>query len=576
MARRGGRIHVVTNRRTGTSGSEYVTHLLRRSYREGGKVRNETVGNISHLPEELVEVVRRWLRGERSLVSVDAFEVERSLPHGHVAALLALARELELARLLERARSPERSRALALICQRVLAPGSKLACTRQLSQSTLAAELQLGEVDADELYAALDWLGERQPAIEARLARRHLHEGTLVLYDVSSSYFEGRSCPLLGRGYSRDRRRGSLQIVYGLICDPEGRPLAIEVFPGGLHDHQTLQAQVEKLRRRFGLKTLVLVVDRGMVTEANLEALRGQEGIAWISALKAPALKKLVKEGSLQLSLFDQLNLAEIASGDYPDERLVVCRNPLVAAERARKRDDLLDATEALLAPIKARVEAGTLRGAAAIGLAVGAVANKRKVKKHFALEIADDRFDYSRKEEQIAAEAALDGFYVLRTNVAADQLSAPEVVRSYKTLAQAERAFRTLKGPELELRPIHHRLEHRVRAHAFLCLLAYYLEWHLRKAWAELLFDDEHPPLGEDPVAKAERSPEAKRKASTQRTAQGETCHSFRSLLAELALVVRNTNRISGTEATFTKTTNANPTQARALALVGLDPNRL
>jgi len=575
MARRGGRIHVVTNRRIGASGKEYVTHLLRRTYREAGKVRNETVGNISHLPEELVELARAWLRGERFLVSVEAFEVERSLPHGHVAVLLAMARELELARLLDRERSPERQRALAMLCQRVLAPGSKLACTRALRQSTLAEELGLEDVDADALYAAMDWLLERQEAIERRLARRHLKEGTLVLYDVSSSYFEGHTCPLAGRGHSRDRRRGSLQIVYGLVCEPEGRPIAIEVFEGGLHDDKTLRSQVEKLRRRFGLTTVVLVLDRGMVTKANLELAKA-EGMTWISALKAPQVQKLAKEGSLQLSLFDELNLAEIESPDYPGERLVVCRNPLVAVDRARTREQLLQATEALLAPIRDRVEAGTLRGTAAIALAVGEVVNKRKVKKHFQLTIEDERFEYKRKEEQIAQEAALDGFYVLRTNVHAHELSGPEVVRSYKALAQAERAFRTLKGVELELRPIHHRLEERVRAHVFLCMLAYYLEWHLRTAWAELLFDDEAPPVPEDPVAKAERSPEAKRKASTQRTAAGETCHSFRSLLAELATVVRDTNRIRGTEATFSKVTKANPTQARALELVGLDPTRL
>jgi hypothetical protein len=314
---------------------------------------------------------------------------------------------------------------------------------------------------------------------------------------------------------------------------------------------------------------VVLVVDRGMITEANLEALRGEEGIAWISALKAPQVKRLVKDGSLQLSLFDELSLAEIASDDYPGERLVVCRNPLVAEERARKREDLLRATEALLAPIKARVAAGTLRGAAAIGLAVGEVANKRKVRKHFELTIEDDRFHYRRKQEQIAQEAALDGFYVLRTSVSAEQLSGPEVVRSYKALAQAERAFRTLKGPELELRPIHHRLAQHVRAHAFLCLLSYYLEWHLRRAWAELLFDDERPPVPEDPVAKRERSPEAKRKSSTQRTVAGETCHSFRTLIAELALIVRNTNRVRGSEATFDTVTNPNRTQTRAIKLI-------
>jgi hypothetical protein len=566
---------VVTTRRR-YKDRVYETHLLRRTYREGGKVRNETVGNLSHLPAETIELVRRSLRGERFLAAAEAFEVERSLPHGHVAAVLAIARALELARLLDRKPSPQRSRVLAMICQRLLAPGSKLACTRALSQSTLAPELGVEGVDADALYAALDWLLERQPAVEGRLARRHLAAGAHVLYDVSSSYFEGRTCSLLAFGYSRDGRRGSLQIVYGLLCDGEGRPIAIEVFPGGVHDDKTLPAQIEKLRRRFGLTTLVLVIDRGMVTKANLDALAAEQGAGWITALKAPQVKKLVKEGSLQLSLFDQHNLAEIASPDYPGERLVVCRNPLVAAERARKRDELLQATEAALAPIQQRVEQGTLTGAAEIALAVGQVIGKRKVKKHFELVIEDNRFEYRRKQRQIDEEAALDGFYVLRTNLAADALAAPDVVRSYKQLAHAERAFRTLKGPELEIRPIRHRREDRVRAHAFLCLLAYYLEWHLRKAWAELLFVDEQPPLAPDPVAHAERSQAAKRKASTQKTADGETCHSFTSLLAELALIVRDTNRIPHTAATFTKTTRPNPTQARALELAGADPNQL
>jgi len=576
MARRGGRVHVVTNRRRGASGKEYVTHLLRRTYREGGKVRNETVGNLSHLPEELVELVRRSLAGERFLVSVDAFEVERSLPHGHVAAVLGIARELGLARLLDRRPSPERARVLALVVQQVLAPGSKLACTRALGQSTLAEELQVEGVDADELYAALDWLGERQQQIERRLARRHLGEGSHVLYDVSSSYFEGRTCPLLALGYSRDGRRGTLQIIYGLLADREGRPIAIEVFPGGLHDDKTLPAQIEKLRARFGLTSLVLIVDRGMATKANLATLAAAPGIGWITALKAPQVQKLVKEGSLQLSLFDEQNLGEIASADYPGERLVVCRNPLVAAERTRKREDLLGATEAALAPIKERVDAGTLVAAAEIALAVGQVINKHKMRKHLELVIADGRFAYSRKQEQIAQEAALDGFYVLRTNLADDTLTAPDIVRSYKQLAHAERAFRTLKGPELEIRPIRHRREDRVRAHAFLCLLAYYLEWHLRAAWAPLLFNDEQPPLAADPVAKAERSPTAKRKASTQKTESGDTCHSFTTLLAELALIVRDKNRIPQTGATFTKTTRPNPLQAHALQRIGLNPTRL
>lgn len=568
-------MHVVTNTiRRGER--EYTSVLLRRSYREGGKVNKETLANLSHLPPETVELVRRSLRGERFLAAAEAFEVERSLPHGQVAAVLAMARALELSRLLDRKPSPERSRVLAMVCQQLLAAGSKLACTRALSQSTLAEELAVEGVEADALYAALDWLLERQPAIEARLARRHLAEGAHVLYDVSSSYFEGRTCSLLAFGYSRDGRRGSLQIVYGLLCDREGRPIAIEVFPGGVHDDKTLPAQIEKLRRRFGLRTLVLVIDRGMVTKANLEALAAEQGVGWITALKAPHVRKLVKEGSLQLSLFDQANLAEIESPDYPSERLVVCRNPLVAAERARKREDLLAATEAALAPIRERVEAGTLAGAAAIALAVGEVIGTRKVKKHFELEISDGHFAYPRRQAQIEEEAALDGFYVLRTNLAADALAAADVVRDYKQLAHAERAFRTLKGPELEIRPIRHRREDRVRAHAFLCLLAYYLEWHLRKAWAELLFVDEQPPLAADPVAAAERSQAATRKASTQKTARGETCHSFQSLLAELALIVRDTNRIPQTGATFTKVTRPTPNQARALKLVGANPSRL
>ena len=563
-------MHVATiKRRHGER--EYVSTLVRRSVREGKRVHHVTVANVSKLPASAIEALRRALAGETLVSPGEAFRVERSLPHGHVQAALVMAGKLGLLRLLDREPSPERSRVLAMIVQRVLGPGSKLACTRALAQSSLAEELAVEGVDADELYAAMDWLFLRQGRIEAALARRHLKEGTLVLYDVSSSYFEGRSCPLAARGYSRDGRRGTLQIIYGLLLEPQGRPVAIEVFGGSLHDDKTLLAQVAKLKKRFALKTLVVVVDRGMVTKANLEALAAEEGVAWISALKAPQLRKLVKDGALQLSLFDQTNLAEIASEAYPGERLVVCRNPLVAAERARKRTDLLAATEALLAPIAARVEAGTLAGADKIGLAVGEVINKRKVKKHFELSIADDAFSYSRKKAQIDEEAALDGFYVLRTSVSSELLSGPEVVRSYKTLAHAEQAFRNLKGPELELRPINHRLEQRVRSHAFLCMLAYYLEWHLRSAWAELLFDDERPPVNDDPVAKAERSPAAKRKASTQRTAAGETCHSFPSLIEELKLIVRNTNRVADSQATFTTLTDPNPTQARALELIQL-----
>ena len=455
-----------------------------------------------------------------------------------------------------------------MICQQALAPGSKLATVRALGQSTLGEELGISDVDEDELYAALDWLLERQARIEDRLAARHLSDGELVLYDVSSSYFEGRTCPLAKLGYSRDGRRGSLQIVYGLLCDRPGRPLAVEVFTGERHDDKTLPAQIDKLRRRFDLKTVIVVADRGMVTKANLQLMADAEGVAWITALKAPQIKALADSGQLQLSLFDEVNLAEITSADYPDERLVVCRNPLIATERARKREELLAATERDLEQIAQRVARGTIEGADQIGLAVGPALKRYRVKKHFDVQITDTSFTFARKHDQITSEAALDGFYVLRTNLAAETLAPPDVVRSYKQLAHAEQAFRTLKGPELEIRPIRHRRADRVRAHAFLCLLTYYLEWHLRKAWAELLFVDEQPPLAADPVAGAERSQAAKRKASTQKTVRDETCHSFRSLLAELRLQTRNTIRIADSPATFTKLAKATPLQARALEL--------
>jgi transposase len=566
-----GAVHVVTNRRRGKH-REYVTHLLRRSWREGGKVRNETVGNLSHLPEEIVELVRLALKGERFVAFDERFAIERSLPAGHVEAVLQMARRLELARLLDRSRSRERQLALALIVQRVIRPASKLATARALQQSTLASELGVEGADEDELYGAMDWLLERQERIERALARRHMREGTLVLYDVSSSYFEGRSCPLAQLGYSRDGKRGTAQIVYGLLCDRRGCPVAVEVFEGSLHDDKTLPAQIEKLRKRFGLESVVVVSDRGMVTKANLELLSETDGAGWITALKAPQVKKLVRDGALQLSLFDEQNLVEIAADDYPDERLVVCRNPLVAAERARKREDLLGATERALADVQRRVERGTLRSEAEIGLAVGAVWNRWRVRKHFEVEITDTSLAFRRKQQQIEREAALDGIYVLRTSVVESQLSVPEVVRAYKQLKEVERAFRTLKGP-LELRPIHHRLEERVRAHVFLCMLAYYLAWHLRQALKPLLFDDEQPPRQADPVAKATRSQAAERKARSKRTAAGEPCHSFKTLLEELETQARNTIRLSGTGATFDQLTQPTPTQARARELIDSYP---
>jgi hypothetical protein len=562
-----GAIHVVTNRREG-KGREYVTHLLRRSYREGGKVRNVTVGNISHLPEELVELVRAGLRGEPVGVLSGAFEIERSLPAGHVMAALAMARRLGLPRLLDRQPSRQRDLVMAMVCQRAIGPASKLATVRAFEQSTLADELGVSGADEDDLYAAMDWLLDRQQRIEDRLARRHLKEGQLVLYDVSSSYFEGRTCELARLGYSRDQKRGTPQIVYGLLCDKPGRPIAVEVFSGEVHDDKTLPAQIGKLKQRFGSGRVVVVCDRGIVTNANLDLLRETDDAGWITALKAPQIQKLVKDGDLQPSLFDQINLAEISSEDYPGERLVVCRNPLVAADRARKREELLEATERGLREISERVQRGTLRGADQIGLAVGPALKAYRVKKHFEVKITDATFTYNRKTDQVQAEAALDGIYVLRTSVPDTELDSGEIVRSYKQLKHVEDAFRTFKSPELQIRPIHHRLEDRVRAHVFLCMLAYYLTWHLRQAWAPLLFKDERPPLQADPVAKASRSPSAQHKAHTKHTTTGERAHSYKTLLAELATLTRNTIRLPNTPASFHKLAQPTPLQARALDL--------
>ena len=565
-------MHVVTNRRRGAQ-REYVTHLLRRSYREGGKVKNETLANLSHLPAEAIEAIRRTLRGELLIGAEQAFEIERSLPAGQVQAALVMARRLELGRLLDRSPCRERDLCVAMICQRVIAPASKLETVRALAQSTLADELGVDGVEEDELYGALDWLLERQERIEDRLARRHLKDGELVLYDVSSSYFEGRSCPLAKLGYSRDGRRGTPQIIYGLLCDRPGRPVAVEVFSGELHDDKTLPSQIAKLKTRFGLKTVVVVSDRGMVTKANIELLSKTDGASWISALKAPQIKKLASSGALQLSLFDETNLAEITAPDYPGERLVVCRNPLVAAERTRKRSELLAATERGLAEIADRVTRGTLTGADQIGLAVGPAVKRYRMKKHFELAITDTNFTFARKTEQITSEAALDGIYVLRTSVPAQTLPTGDIVRAYKGLEQVERAFGSFNGPDLQIRPIHHHLETRVRAHVLLCMLAYYLTWHLKAAWTPLLFTDEQRPVAADPVAKATRSPAAQRKASTKRTTAGEPCHSYHSLLDELATQTRNTIRLPGASATFDKLTQPTDLQARAHDLAANAP---
>jgi transposase len=564
-------MHVsTTTRRSGDR--EYTATLLRRSYRQDGKVKKETLANLSHLPPEAIDAIRRVLAGETLVNAQDAFEIERSLPAGHVNAALAMARRLDLAKLLDRSRSRERDLCMAMIVGRVICPGSKLGMVRTLCQSTLASELGVDGADEDDLYEAMDWLLERQQRIEDRLAARHLTDGEMVLYDVSSSYFEGRTCPLGRLGYSRDGKLGLPQIIYGLLCDQDGRPVAVEVFTGELHDDATLPSQISKLKDRFGLERIVVVADRGMVTKANIELLASTAGVDWITALKAPTIKKLARSGVFQPSLFDEQNLGEITdAAEFPGERLVVCRNPLIGSQRARKREELLAATETDLALIKARVDRGTLLGAAQIGLAVGPALKRYRMRKHFQIEITDMTFTYARDTVGIAEEAALDGFYILRTSLT--DLPAGDVVRAYKNLEQAERAFGSLKGPDLQIRPIHHHLEDRVRAHVLICMLAYYLTWHLKAAWKPLLFTDEHRPVSPDPVAKAVRSTSAQQKAQTKRTTTGQPAHSYRTLLAELATQTRNTTRLTGAASTFEKLTQPTELQTEALELAANAP---
>jgi len=537
----------------------YTSHLLRRSYRKDGKVQNETVGNLSHLPDSVIELIRHALRGETLVCADELFDITRSRPHGHVAAVLGTLRKLGLERLLATRRSPARDRAVALIVSRVLAPDSKLATARALAPdsatSTLGEMLDLGAVEADDLYAAMDWLGERQIKIEKALAKRHLRDGTLVLYDVSSSYFEGRHCPLARIGHSRDGKKGSLQIVFGLLCNAEGCPVAIEVYEGNTGDPTTIKDQVEKVRRRFGLQRVVFVGDRGMLTSARIrEELAPVEGLDWVSALRAEQIRKLATDdGPLQLSLFDHMDLAEIQHPAFPGERLIACMNPLLAAERKRKREDLLQATERELEKIAAatRRPKRPLRGQDKIGLRVGKLLGRFKMAKHFEITITQTRFTYRRKQEAIAAEAALDGIYVLRTSVSKRVLGTEDTVRAYKDLAKVERAFRCMKTVDLHVRPIHHRLEERVRAHVFLCMLAYYVEWHMRRAWAPLLFGEDDPGGAArrrgSPVAPATRSARAAAKASTKKTPDGETVHRFRGLLAHLATLTKNTIQPKG-----------------------------
>ena len=586
MMRNGGKVHVVRVTKTGYVDKQgrrkdYSSAYLRRTYREAGKVKNETVANLSALPDHVIDLIDAGLKGQQLVPAAEAVTITRSVPHGHVAAVHAMAARLGLPALLGPAGRP-RDLALALVISRVVKPGSKLSTLTWWADVTLGGDTGVAGASTDDIYAAMDWLASRQDAVEAELARRHLapdaNPSKMALFDLSSSWLEGSHCPLAARGYSRDGKKGALQIEYGLLTDPEGRPVAVRVFPGNTGDPASFTQIVSVVRDKFGLRDMVMVGDRGMITSARIAALNQlEDGTArpdpygWITALRAPAIKKLMADdGPLQLSLFDQQDLAEITSDDFPGERLVACRNPVLAADRARKREDLLAATEKLLAPIIARVQAGRLAGAGPIGVEVGKVISKYKTGKHFDVAITGDSLAVARKQDQIDAEAALDGFYVLRTPVAASQLDAPGVVSAYKNLRYVERDFRHIKADDLDLRPVFHRLEERVRAHVLICMLACYLTWHLRRAWAPLTFTDQTPPAAASPVAPARRSAAAQAKASHQSDQAGQPYYSFRGLLEHLATLTRNQVRFAGARATVPMLTEPTSIQRHAFDLIG------
>ena len=586
MTARGDAMHVARNRRTYTakSGEQrvYESILVRRTYRDGARVRHETLANLSALPAEAVSAIEATLKGERLVPAGQAVTITASVPHGHVAAVHAAAVQLGLPALLGPAGRP-RDLALALIISRAVRPGSKLSTLTWWNDTTLGADLGVTEASTDDIYAAMDWLEDRQDAIEADLARRHLAPGPnpskMALFDLSSSWLEGSQCPLAARGYSRDGKKGKLQIEYGLLTDPAGRPVAVRVFPGNTGDPSAFTAIADVVRDKFGLKQMVMVGDRGMITSARIAALNqaddgtrrpDADAYGWITALRAPAIRKLMADdGPLQLSLSGQQDLAEITSDDFPGERLVACRNPVLAADRARKREDLLAATEKLLAPVIARVQAGRLTGAGPIGVEVGKVISTYKTAKHFAVTITDTTLAIERRQDRIDAEAALDGFYVLRTPVPASELDAPAVVAAYKNLKYVERDFRHIKSDDLDLRPVFHRLEERVRAHVLICMLACYLTWHLRRAWAPLTYTDQNPPRQDNPVVPARRSAAAQAKASYQHDPAGQPYHSFRGLLEHLATLTRNQVRFAGTTATVPMLAEPTSTQRQAFELI-------
>ena len=561
-------IDVVPNR------NSRPAYLLRESYREGKKVKKRTLANLSALSDEQLTAIRAILQGQQLRPVETLFEVIGSRPQGHVEAVRVAMSKLGFQALLGTRPCRERDLVAAMVAARILAPHTKLATTRWWQTTTLAEDFRVAGAGEDELYAAMDWLLKRQPAIEKKLAARHLESGGLVLYDLSSSYFEGTRCPLARLGYNRDGKKGKLQVNYGLLADPRGCPVAVSVHEGNTADPETLLPTIDRLRDRFDLRQLVMVGDRGMISNKAIEVLRDEPGIGWISALKSTSIRSLIKQGHLQLDLFDERNLFELAHPDYPGERLVACRNPQLARRRSHKREALLEATEANLEKVRSAVAAGRLKGQDKIGVRVGRVVHQYKVAKHFTLDIGNTAFRFRRNAESVAAEAALDGLYVIRTSVPAERMDSAECVRRYKSLAQVERAFRTLKTVNLKIRPIHHRLADRVRAHILLCMLAYYVEWHMREAWRPLMFadEDQQAKLTRDPVAPAKRSRAAERKAITHTLANGEAAHSFVTLTAELATIVRNTCRTSAGKVntgTFKVVTTPNDLQHRALELI-------
>ncbi|MDP1624681.1 MAG: IS1634 family transposase [bacterium] len=571
MASRNGAAHVVTTRRE-YKGRVYTTHLLRRSFREGGKVKNETLGNLSHLPDQVIDLIRRSLKGETFVSAADAFERVASLAHGHVQAVRTAMDRLSFERLIGSRPSRERDLVCAMVAARIIAPHTKLATTRWWQSTTLAEQFGVADADENDLYQAMDWLLKRQGAIERTLAARHLQPGALVLYDLSSSYFEGTTCPLAKRGHNRDGKKGKLQVNYGLLTDRHGCPVAVSVFEGNTADSKTLATQINKMRGDFGIKRFVLVGDRGMISQKVIEdELSALEGLSWITALKSRQIRTLVDGEGLQLGLFDERNLFEFTHPAYPGERLIACRNAELLKLRAHKRRSLIAATIKELDKVRQMVVRGSLHGKDLIGVRVGTVVNKYKMHKHFALKIDETSFTYSLRENTVAQETALDGIYVIRTNLPTEQMDSAETVRRYKSLAQVERAFRSLKTLDLKIRPIHHRTADRVRGHILLCMLAYYVEWHLREAWRPLMFADEDQAakLTRDPVAPAKRSEAAELKAQTHMLEDGTPAHSFATLLQELATIVRNRCTAKGSSKPFDLLSTPNLTQRRALELV-------